>query len=165
MITGRCLCGAVQYQVEGSPLYAVLCHCRDCQRASGTGHVPVMGMPKSSFTVLGETKSYALGHASGRSSIRHFCPTCGSLLFGTTEVAPEAVSIYVDTLDEPSVFQPEAVMFKRDRQKWSVTERRFRNSRQCLLRQFIRLEIRAYLDVSELDFRDGCSGLSPNLEA
>ncbi len=80
-----------------------------------------MGMPKSLFTVLGETKSYAVRHASGRSSIRHFCPTCGSLLFGTTEIGPEAVSIYVGTLDEPSVFAPEAVMFKRDRHDWDVT--------------------------------------------
>jgi hypothetical protein len=60
-------------------------------------------------------------HASGRSSMRHFCPTCGSLLFGMAESVPEAVSIYVGTLDEPSVFRPEAVMFKRDRHDWDVT--------------------------------------------
>jgi hypothetical protein len=80
-----------------------------------------MGMPKSSFESWGETKSYAVRHASGRTSIRHFCPTCGSLLFGTSEAAPDAVSIYVGTLDEPSVFRPEAVMFKRDRHAWDVT--------------------------------------------
>jgi hypothetical protein len=121
MITGGCLCGAVRYETAGNPLFAVLCHCRDCQRASGTGHVPVIGMPKSSFTAQGETKSYAVRHANGRTSIRHFCPTCGSLLFGTSEIAPEAVSIYVGTLDEPSVFRPEAVMFTRDRHDWDVT--------------------------------------------
>jgi hypothetical protein len=80
-----------------------------------------MGMPKSSFTVRGETKSYTLRHGDGRSSIRYFCPKCGSLLFGTAETAPDAISIYVGTLDEPSVFQPEAVMFKRDRHNWDVT--------------------------------------------
>jgi len=121
MIAGGCLCGAVRYQAEGQALYAVFCHCRDCQRSSGTGHVPVMGMPKSAFTVRGETKSYAVRHTSGRSSIRHFCPTCGSLLFGTTEIAPEAVSVYAGTLDDPSLFRPAAVMFKRDRHEWDVT--------------------------------------------
>jgi hypothetical protein len=121
MITGRCSCGAVRYQVEGDPVYAVLCHCRDCQRASGTGHVPVMGMPKATFAVQGETKSYAVRGTSGLSAIRYFCPTCGSLLFGMTEVAPEAVSIYVGTLDDPSTFQPEAVMFTRNRHDWDVT--------------------------------------------
>src|SRR5579859_2117469 len=121
MIAGGCLCGAVRYQAEGDPRYAVLCHCRDCQRSSGTGHVPVMGMPKSSFMVRGTTTSYEVSHSNGRRSIRHFCPTCGSLLFGTTEIAPEAVSIYVGTLDDPSLFRPEAVMFKRDRHDWDVT--------------------------------------------
>jgi hypothetical protein len=120
MITGGCLCGAVRYQTAGSPLYAVLCHCRDCQRTSGTGHVPVMGVPKVSFSVNGDTTSYTV-RQSGRKSVRHFCPTCGSLLFGTAEVSPEAISIYVGTLDEPSVFQPETVLFKRDRHHWDVT--------------------------------------------
>jgi hypothetical protein len=121
MITGGCLCGAVRYRTAGAPLFAVLCHCRDCQRASGTGHVPVMGMPKSSFAVQGETKGYAVRGTSGLRSIRHFCPTCGSLLFGTSEVAPDAVSIYVGTLDDPSVFEPELVMFKRDRHDWDMS--------------------------------------------
>jgi hypothetical protein len=79
-----------------------------------------MGMSKSSFTVRGETRSHAVCGTSGLSAIRHFCPTCGSLLFGTSEVAPNAVSIYVGTLDEPSVFQPEAVLFKRNRYGWDV---------------------------------------------
>lgn len=81
----------------------------------------MMGMPKSLFKVYGETKSYAVRGTSGLNAIRHFCPTCGSLLFGAPEAVPHAVIIYVGTLDEPSVFQPEAVMFKRDRHDWDVT--------------------------------------------
>lgn len=80
-----------------------------------------MGVPKSSFNATGETKTYAIRHANGRTSVRHFCPTCGSLLFGTAEIAPEAVSIYVGTLDEPSMFRPEAAMFTHDRSEWDVT--------------------------------------------
>jgi hypothetical protein len=117
-ITGGCLCGAVRYEAQGKPLFAVHCHCRDCQRASGTGHVPVMGMPKSLFKVTGKTTSYSVKGITGSNSIRHFCPTCGSLLFGTPEVAPEAVSLYVGTLDDPSVFRPEAILFRRNRQEW-----------------------------------------------
>jgi len=121
MVTGGCLCGAVRYQAIGNPLFAVLCHCRDCQRASGTGHVPVMGMSSSSFTVKGDTKSYAVTGTSGLNSVRHFCPTCGSLLFGLAEVAPDAVSIYVGTMDDPFVFQPTTTIFTRVRYSWDVT--------------------------------------------
>jgi hypothetical protein len=35
-------------------------------------------------------------------------------------VAPDAVSIYVGSLDEPSGFKPEAVLFKRDRHDWDI---------------------------------------------
>lgn len=120
-ITGGCLCGAVRYEAQGQALFAMLCHCRDCQRASGTGHVPVLGMPKSFFKVIGETTSYAVKGTSGSKSIRHFCPTCGSLLFGTPEAASDAVSIYVGTLDDPSMFRPEAILFRRSRLDWDET--------------------------------------------
>jgi len=99
-ITGGCLCGAVRYEARGEPLFAVYCHCRDCQRASGSGHVPVMGVPKELFTASGATTSYTAAAMNGRKSVRHFCPTCGSLLFGTSDAAPDAVSVYVGTLDD-----------------------------------------------------------------
>lgn len=35
-ITGRCLCGAVQYELAGKPLPTAVCHCRNCQRQSGS---------------------------------------------------------------------------------------------------------------------------------
>src|SRR5262245_65069892 len=60
MITGGCLCGKVRYESQGDALFGVLCHCRDCQRVSGTGRVPVMGVLKSTFRVTGETKSYSV---------------------------------------------------------------------------------------------------------
>ncbi len=117
-MTGGCLCGAVRYEVQGMPLFAVHCHCRDCQRASGTGHVPVMGMAKASFKVTGEPNSYTVQGTNGLGTTRHFCPTCGSLLFGMADMAPESVSVYVGTLDDPSVFQPEAILFARSRPAW-----------------------------------------------
>ncbi|HVN90672.1 MAG TPA: GFA family protein [Candidatus Binataceae bacterium] len=120
MLTGGCLCGAVRYEVEGTPLFAVLCHCRDCQRVSGTGHVPVMGMPRSSLKISGATKAFSSRGSSGLPSVRHFCPNCGSLLFGMPESVPDSVSIYVGSLDDPSAFQPAAVIFRRDRHAWDI---------------------------------------------
>ena len=121
IIAGGCLCGAVRYQAELAPQFAVLCHCRDCRRISGSGHVPVIGVPKSSFVVRGETKAYAARGGSGLAAVRHFCPVCGSLLFGTPEIVPEIVSIYVGSLDDPPVFQPDTVLFARDRHAWDAT--------------------------------------------
>jgi hypothetical protein len=119
MMTGGCLCGRVRYESRGEQLFGVLCHCRDCQRASGTGGVPVMGVPKSTFRVIGETRTYGVLGGSRKQAVRHFCPSCGSLLFGTPEVVPDVVTIYVGSLDDPSAFRPTYAQFTRDRPAWA----------------------------------------------
>ncbi|HUA80155.1 MAG TPA: GFA family protein [Dyella sp.] len=121
MITGGCLCGSVRYQSEGAALFSVICHCRDCQKSSGSGHVPVMGVSKSGFRVTGETRGYSLIGGSHLITTRHFCPACGSLLFGTPDVVPDMVSLYVGSLDDPSVFEPECALFTRDRWPWDTS--------------------------------------------
>ena len=45
MMTGGCLCGQVRYEADGAPAWTAICYCRDCQRASGSGYMPVMGVP------------------------------------------------------------------------------------------------------------------------
>jgi hypothetical protein len=41
--TGGCLCGALRYEADAEPLYAGLCYCTDCRKASGSGFIPFMG--------------------------------------------------------------------------------------------------------------------------
>ena len=92
MVTGGCLCGAVRYETEAAPAWTAICYCRDCQRASGSGYVPVMGVVRSAMRITGETKAYEVTAASGGPSTRHFCPTCGSLIFGGVE-GPDRKSV------------------------------------------------------------------------
>jgi len=121
MITGRCSCNKVSYVYQGTPLFQVICCCEDCQRASGSSHVPVMGAKKSEFIVVsGTTKTHLSTGGSGKQSIRHFCPDCGSLLFGTPEVANAMVTIYAGSLDDKSIFNPTAVIFGRSKVHWEV---------------------------------------------
>ena len=119
MLTGRCLCRAVQYQFVGPVLFSVVCHCRDCQRASGSGGVPVLGVPKNSFTFSGPVKQSRTTGGSGRPAIRNFCSECGSLLFGTPESEPELVTIYVGGLDDPTAFCPREALFVGQRPAWA----------------------------------------------
>lgn len=79
-----------------------------------------MGIAKSAFRVSGEPKSYASAGSSGHRAIRHFCPICGSLLFGTPEVAPDVVTIYAGSLDDLSVFRPEFAQYTRSRPAWDA---------------------------------------------
>jgi hypothetical protein len=119
MFTGRCLCGAVEYRSSGPVLFSVICHCRDCQRASGSGGLPVLGVPKASFSSSGSLKQSRITGGSGQIAVRNFCAECGSTLFGTPECEPELVTIYVGSLDDPTVFSPQAALFTSHRPAWA----------------------------------------------
>jgi hypothetical protein len=112
---GRCLCGAVQYEARGASFAQLICHCRDCQRASGSGGLPVVVVSRAEFSFKGEIKPYTKIGGSGMPTTRNFCPQCGSLLFATPHHAPQIVTIYAGTLDDPSRFKAEFVQFTSER--------------------------------------------------
>ena len=119
MMTGGCLCGQVRYEADGEPAWTAICYCRDCQRASGSGHMPVMGMVRRAMRIRGETNTYVVTAAGGGPSTCHFCPTCGSLIFGGVEgPADGTMSVYVGTLDDPSGWSPQIAIFTRSRNPW-----------------------------------------------
>ncbi len=119
-VTGGCLCGAVRYEAEGEPAFSAICHCRDCQRASGSIGSPVLAMPAAGFSVTGPVKRYTCQGMTGGDTHRNFCPECGSTLFGGTPETGEGVTnLYVGSLDDPSGFAPSVTIFTRDRHAWS----------------------------------------------
>lgn len=120
MFSGQCLCGAVQYDAAGPALFSVVCHCRDCQRASGSGGVPVLGVPKASFSHRGPVKQSRVVGGSGLTAVRNFCAECGALLFGTPESAPEMVTIYAGSLNDNSLFYPTDALFVSQRPAWAA---------------------------------------------
>ena len=91
MIEGGCRCGAVRYKAEGEPAHHAVCHCRDCQMASGAPMVAWLAMPSEGFAITsGEVASYTA--PSG--STRQFCAQCGTPLFFVNEaVLPGIVDI------------------------------------------------------------------------
>ncbi|SDR50040.1 Uncharacterized conserved protein [Paraburkholderia fungorum] len=119
---GRCLCGAVHYRADGAATAQLVCHCRDCQRASGSAGLPVVVVKASGFSFAGETRPYTKTGGSGMPTTRHFCAHCGSLLFGTPHHAPEIVTIYAGTLDEPSQFKADFVQFTAERHRLDARE-------------------------------------------
>ena len=118
-VTGGCLCGAVRYRYSGEFLRQPICHCRDCQRWSGSAfHVGVI-VRKSGFTLSGELRTYRATGDSGRWIDRSFCPACGTGLLHVLEVrGPDIVVIKAGTLDDPGVVVPNYEIFSRSRLPW-----------------------------------------------
>lgn len=52
-LEGGCLCGSVRYVLEAVPNYVYFCHCRDCQRESGSPFVTDMNVDRASLRITG----------------------------------------------------------------------------------------------------------------
>ena len=88
-LTGGCACGAIRYACMADPLLALNCHCRDCQRASGTAFAAILRVPAAAFTVTqGEPKFFTVTGDSGNPVSRGFCSECGSPLFSRLSACP-----------------------------------------------------------------------------
>ncbi|NJQ98076.1 MAG: GFA family protein [Hydrococcus sp. CSU_1_8] len=103
--TGGCMCGAIRYECSTEPIVMGNCHCRDCQRATGSAFAPAILIPRNAITITGDVKYYDIQGDSGGIVSRGFCPICGSRLFGKPPI-PDLISILVGSLDDPSWFKP-----------------------------------------------------------
>lgn len=119
--TGRCLCGAVTVTVKAEPIGAGQCHCKDCQRASGTGHMSLAFFNRGDVAVAGATRSYPVKADSGSINTRHFCPQCGSRILGENSARPNVVGLPVGIVDDNAWFKPQRVVFVKNRPDWDVT--------------------------------------------
>lgn len=117
--TGGCLCGAVRYGSEGEPVFSLHCHCRDCQRSSGTAYIAAMRVPADGFRITrGAPKRYVSKADSGNEITRAFCGDCGSPLYVQVSTRPDIVGLRVGTLDDPSEFRADADIFVKSAQPW-----------------------------------------------
>lgn len=120
-ITGGCVCGAVRYQCDAKPIATLKCHCRDCQRLSGSPHVCAVLLPRSAFSFSkGKPKYHCTTSEQGGLHRRGFCAECGSRLTGGED--PEGtngfVGVTVGSLDDPSWFQPQMELWTCDALTW-----------------------------------------------
>jgi len=120
-ITGGCLCGRVCYTVTGEPAFSGLCHCRNCQRYTGSAFEALIAFPAASVSVQGELKTYDDTGDSGQPVHRHFCPNCGSGVVNEVDVLPGVMIVLAGTLDDPAAFKPTMDVYWSSAQPWVHT--------------------------------------------
>jgi len=117
-----CACGAVTLAVSGPVLSMLVCSCRDCRKATGTGHSAVVLMPTEAVAITGRTGSHTRTAASGSAITRAFCPQCGTPLFARTERAPRLILLPVGLFNDPAWFAPAQAIFSRSHLNWDVLD-------------------------------------------
>lgn len=113
---GGCQCGVVRYRLEGGLGRLTACHCRDCQRQSGSAFGLSLNLPAEAFQLLsGELKKFTVVCDSGRTKDCAFCGSCGTRIHHSGEWG---MSIKAGTLDDTSGLSPEAHYWTKRKQPW-----------------------------------------------
>ena len=127
--TGKCLCGRVSYTVTGEPAFTAMCHCRSCQRYTGSAFEPIIAFRSQDVKVHGELKTFDEIADSGKAVHRRFCPNCGSGMVAEVEAMPGLTLVLAGSLDDPSIFEPSMEVFCSSAQPWvlqtSTTRKKF----------------------------------------
>ncbi|RST49523.1 GFA family protein [Variovorax sp. DXTD-1] len=101
---GGCLCGSVRFVALGEPMRTLQCHCRFCQRMTGSTSYAESMYAVDAVEFSGEPMS-RYSHRSESSSRQvhvHFCPRCGTTITLTFERWPEYRAISRGAFDEPN---------------------------------------------------------------
>ncbi len=120
MTEGGCDCGAVRYRVESAPLIVHACHCRWCQRETGSAFA-LNAMIEAERVVLlaGEPELVRTPSASGRGQMIARCAICRIAVWSSYAGAgPLLRFVRVGTLDDPDALRPDVHIFTASKQPW-----------------------------------------------
>jgi hypothetical protein len=105
-VTGGCLCGDVRLVAAGRPHRVGVCHCLDCRKHHDALFHASAIFPQDAVTIEGETHAHAG---------RHFCPRCGSPVFGRSG---DEVEVNLGALDATDQFTPTYELWTIRREVW-----------------------------------------------
>jgi len=116
---GGCACGAVRYRLNSRPMFVHCCHCRDCQRQTGSAFVINALIESARIEVLsGEPEPVGVPTDSGRPHDIYRRPKCRTALWSDYGRRPALRFVRVGTLDEPSALSPDVHIFTRSKLPW-----------------------------------------------
>ena len=117
---GGCDCRAVRYHLRSRPMFVHCCHCRWCQRETGTAFALNALIEADRLQLLaGPVDVVDTPSHSGNGQHIARCPTCRVAVFSHYS-SPLVSFVRVGTLDEPDRFPPDIHIFTSSKQPWVV---------------------------------------------
>jgi hypothetical protein len=119
---GGCTCRFVRYRIMSKPLYVHCCHCRWCQRETGTSFALNALIESDRVHLLhGEVEIVNTPSNSGKGQRISRCPKCHIAVWSNYAAAGDAIRfIRVGTLDEPDRLPPYIHIFTASKQPWVI---------------------------------------------
>jgi len=120
--SGGCACGAVRFEMNQAPFYQGHCQCRKCQHMTGTGHSSMMVFRREAVKVTGTLSTWGFVADSGQTTLRHFCPTCGSPVYSRSAIRDDVLAFNAGNFDQVGNFKPEAVCYGGTGHAWDYMD-------------------------------------------
>lgn len=117
MLEGSCLCGGVRFRIAGKLGPAGFCHCKQCQRASGSAFAANAPVRTKYFDITSGSR-LAREYESSPGKFRAFCSQCGSPLYSRRDTEPEIRRVRLGTLDSDPGRQPLAHVWVASKAPW-----------------------------------------------
>ncbi len=117
---GGCSCRKVRYRLNTDPLIVHACHCRQCQRVTGSAFVMNALIEKTEVELVsGEVANY---HFADTIHTAFFCPECATYVWSEYKSGrfDDCWFIRVGTLDEPDRVPPGVHIFMESKQPWVI---------------------------------------------
>jgi len=120
VFAGGCTCRAVRYRMTSRPLFVHCCHCRWCQRETGSAFALNALIEADRVELLqGEVEVIATPSNSGKGQQISRCSKCRIALWSNYAGAGDALRfVRVGTLDDPDRFPPDIHIFTASKQPW-----------------------------------------------
>ncbi|MBN9243606.1 MAG: GFA family protein [Mesorhizobium sp.] len=119
-LKGRCLCGAVRYEVADAFRYAANCHCSQCRRTTGSAFKPFAGIEHDRLAIVTGEGSILRYGGDGAHDVH--CGRCGSLLYSVVRDGAY-VHVAMGTLADASAIRPTHHIFVGSKAPWfSITD-------------------------------------------
>lgn len=118
-LEGGCACGQVRYRLGSAPMFVHCCHCRDCQRQTGSAFVINALIETDRIALLsGQPEPVAVPTDSGRPHDIYRCPNCRIAVWSDYGRRPSLRFVRVGTLDDPSALVPDVHIYTRSKLPW-----------------------------------------------
>ena len=122
--TGSCTCGHVRYKVKSTPMVVHCCHCRGCQKNSGSAFaLNALFEAENVELVSGSTEDITVPTPSGVGQIITRCSECKVAVWSNYNMGglrKRIRFVRVGTLDDPDQFSPDVHIFTESKQPWVI---------------------------------------------
>jgi len=118
---GSCLCGAIKLTINAELSDFGYCHCRSCQKASGSAFGANAGVERIAVRV-DDLNQYLKEYESSMGKFRAFCCHCGSPLFAYHAATQHLIRIRLGILDTPFSKTCKAHTFVAEKAAWETLD-------------------------------------------